>query len=610
MKSIFTSFLLFCVFISPNSFAQNVAMSLDGTDDYVSTGYGGVQGTAARSIEAWIKTTANCVPTSGGVQNVIADYGTFTTGARFTLNVLWGNAIRVEIGGSGLSGSIVVNDGVWHHVACVYDPSATDKYALYVDGFLDVAGNLTTIINTGSANDFRIGQRIDGVNNFDGEIDEVRFYNYARSAADIANELNAEYCVIPSGLEAYYRFNDGVANGSNAGLNTAIDDSGNGNNGTLNNFALTGTSSNWVTGPVIAPGANGSVITVSACSAYTSNSGVVYNSTGTYYETLTNASGCDSIVEIKLTISFPTGNISVNACNSYTSPSGNYTYTGTGLYYDTLQTAAGCDSVIAIDLTIDNYEATVFVAGCGFYTTPDGNNTWSVDGQYPVTYTNVAGCDSTIVYDVTIAGPSSSTINVTTCGSYTTPSGNNTYTSSGVYTDVIPNFAGCDSTITINLTLVNVSNGVTQNGFTLTADLVGATYQWFNCSDGDLTTPIAGETGQSFTPITSGDYAVEVTLNGCTTASACYNVDLSSISDNKIATAKIYPNPSNGQFTIMLNSKQNLSVSVIDLQGRILWNKSATNSASIIVDENLPSGVYFVQLKSNQKTATYKLVIL
>jgi len=614
MKAVYSFFLfgffLFFLF-EKNSVAQNTALSFDGVDDYVSTTYSGISGSSARTVEAWIKTTANAVPTAGGIQQVIADYGTFTTGARFTFCVLWGNAIRVEIGGSGLSGSIVVNDGQWHHVACVYDPTATDKYALYVDGFLDVAGNLTTVINTGTVNDFTIGRRVDGVNEFEGDIDEVRFFDYARTATEVANELNAEYCTIPSGLVAYYRLNDGVANAANAGLNTATDDSGNGNAGTLNNFALSGTSSNWVVGPVITPGLNGSSLAINTCSVYTSSNGTVYNSSGTYYETYTNAAGCDSIVELKLVINYPTGNLNANACNSYTSPSGNYTYTGTGLYYDTLQTAAGCDSVIAISLTIDSYEGTEVVSGCGSYTTPDGNQTFTSTGVFPVTYTNVANCDSIVNYDVTIGGPTTSSISITTCNSYTTPSGNNTYTTSGTYTDVVPNIFGCDSTITIDLTIIFVSNGVTQNGFTLTADLVGASYQWFTCTNGVLDSPIPGETGQVYTPTVTGDYAVEVSVGNCTTPSACYTVDFGSVSSSSISSAKIYPNPSKGGFSITLPAiENNIELTLIDIQGKTVSIRNLTATNKILVDEKLRAGIYFVKLEADNKIATYKVVIM
>lgn len=50
---------------------------------------------------------------------------------------------------------------------------------------------------------------------------------------------------------------------------------------------------------------------------------------------------------------------------------------------------------------------------------------------------------------------------------------------------------------------------VTQSGNTLTAVEAGASYQWINCATNQ---PIAGATGQSFTPVSSGSYAVQITL--------------------------------------------------------------------------------------------------
>lgn len=80
MKSI-----LFLTFISIfiHSFAQN-AIQLDGTNDIITVNYPGILGSNPRTIEAWIKTSSNYNPNTGGVQGVISDWGTFTTSNRST----------------------------------------------------------------------------------------------------------------------------------------------------------------------------------------------------------------------------------------------------------------------------------------------------------------------------------------------------------------------------------------------------------------------------------------------------------------------------------------------------------------------------------------------
>lgn len=227
-----------------NTQAQQNALDFDGINDYISTNYSGISGNTAKTIEAWIKTTKNSI-TSG--QSVIVDWGTLGTGTRFTFCILTNNAIRLEVQGSGLSGNIAVNDGAWHHVAAVYNPTATNKVSLYVDGILDTAGNLTTTVNTGLATTVRIGSRIDTVNFFQGDIDEVRIWDKALTQAEIQANKNIEFCSPPNNLKAYFKINEGTV-GANNTLITSIPSTVGSYTGTLIGFALTGTTSNFIAG--------------------------------------------------------------------------------------------------------------------------------------------------------------------------------------------------------------------------------------------------------------------------------------------------------------------------------------------------------------------------
>ncbi len=230
---------------------QNNALNFDGTDDYVQTSIPSVQGTAARTYEAWIRTTANANPNAGGTQKAIIDMGSFTTGGRFTMSLLFNNGIRIEVGGSGLNSTRPLNDGQWHHVAAVYDPlSSAASYFLYVDGALDTSGVLATPINTG-AGDVVIGRRIDGINRWNGDLDEIRIWSVARSASEIQTNYNKRLCSFPGSLAGYYRFNQGVAGGNNVLVSTAINELTRNGDGTLNNFSLTGSTSNWVASSVL-----------------------------------------------------------------------------------------------------------------------------------------------------------------------------------------------------------------------------------------------------------------------------------------------------------------------------------------------------------------------
>ncbi|NNJ56364.1 MAG: T9SS type A sorting domain-containing protein [Bacteroidia bacterium] len=493
--------LLLLLIISSLCFSQTSqnALNFDGSNDYVQTSFGGVQGSAARTVEAWIRTTANCDPGSGGIQHVIADYGSFTTGARFTLNVLWNNAPRIEVGGSGLSSATAVNDGNWHHVAAVYDPNATNKYSLYIDGAFDTSGNLPTSINTGSNSNLIIGKRIDNVRHFDGDIDEVRFWNSARTSTQIDSLYDQEICPVFNDLVAYYRFNQGTASGSNSGITSLPDKTSSSNNGTLNNFGLSGSSSNWVSGTSItAAPYTDSTWSEEKCRVYITPKGQFVFGSTVVKETLTNSVGCDSFVTINVTInpehstyttavacdSFvtPLGNVKKNSgifdevfnniygcdstvqtlleinysgsesiqvqkCDPYTSPSSKYTWTSTGIYYDTIQTTKGCDSIITVDLTIDTETfGSTYDTACTTYFSPQGRF-YTSSGIYVDTLNNSNGCDSILTINLTINHVSDSNISITACDSFTSSSGQNTWYNSGNVTEYFKNSNNCDSTV-------------------------------------------------------------------------------------------------------------------------------------------------------------------
>ena len=93
---------------------------------------------------------------------------------------------------------------------------------------------------------------------------------------------------------------------------------------------------------------------VNGCDSFISPSGKIWASSGVYYDTIVNSSGCDSIIRYDLTInnSFDTL-ISYSDCDSVLLPNGNVVRSS-GLYYDSLLTSKGCDSIYVYSVTINN----------------------------------------------------------------------------------------------------------------------------------------------------------------------------------------------------------------------------------------------------------------
>lgn len=107
--------------------------------------------------------------------------------------------------------------------------------------------------------------------------------------------------------------------------------------------------------------------------------------------------------------------------------------------------------VIAIEETHHNLEA----YGCDSYISPSGKE-FEFSGLYQDTIPNSIGCDSIISIDLTIISSSTASITAVSCDNYLSPS-SKVFLSSGMYLDTIPNAAGCDSIISIDLTIHNIS---------------------------------------------------------------------------------------------------------------------------------------------------------
>ena len=208
-----------------------------------------------------------------------------------------------------------------------------------------------------------------------------------------------------------------------------------------------------ITQQVVINSAQSSTLTESACYSYLSPGGNVYTSSGTYNDTIAANNGCDSVITINLSINTTYNTISETACDSYSAPSG-ASYSASGTYNDTIPNTAGCDSVITINLTILNStSSTISPTACDFYVSSSGANTWTSSGSYSDVITNTAGCDSVITVLLTIDNKTFNSFSEIACESYTTPSGLYTHTVSGIYQDTITNVAGCDSILTIDVTI-------------------------------------------------------------------------------------------------------------------------------------------------------------
>ncbi|MCU0431119.1 MAG: T9SS type A sorting domain-containing protein [Cytophagaceae bacterium] len=415
-------------------------------------------------------------------------------------------------------------DGNWHHIAHVIGSSVGGQ-RLYVDGLLKASGvNTTSGFNWNTV--VILGYSPNGQQDyFDGQIDELRIWNVARTDSQISSHMNCSFPTSAPGLRGNYHFDDGVANANNAGLTTLTDASGNAYNGTLYNFSLTGSVCNWITNvsdvgnlPALSISTTGNNVCAGSNITLTASGASNYSWTGG----ITNGTP-----------------FAINATNNYVVTGSN----GACVRKDSI-TITVFNGVPSVNLGPDGVvcSGSFVVLDAGF---PGSTYLWSDNstaqtlsvtspGSYSVTVTNACGVGSdNIVLTSALSpsvflGPDTSRCN----GSVTLNAGNPSasylwsdnstaqtlqVTSSGTYFVKVTNANGCYKydTIRVNIsTSVPIINlgadqkvcGTTTSSVTLNpnSNQSNVTYVW---SQGAATSPTLVVT-------TSNNYSVSVT-NSC-----------------------------------------------------------------------------------------------
>src|SRR5439155_1635012 len=134
--------------------------------------------------------------------------------------------------------------------------------------------------------------------------------------------------------------------------------------------------------------------------------GNIYNAAGSYNDTLVNAAGCDSVATLLLTVksfSSSTTNISICPAQLPYNWNGNI-YNAAGSYNDTLVNATDCDSVAMLLLTVKSFSSsTSNISICPAQLPYNWNgNSYNAAGSYLDTLVNAAGCDSVATLALTV----------------------------------------------------------------------------------------------------------------------------------------------------------------------------------------------------------------
>ena len=623
-------------------------LNFDGVNDYVSLGTSissAINNTNTLTLEAWINPSA-----LNGWNNIICDYN--GASQKFLFRVRNNNNVQFWINGNAMNSIITIPLNTWTHVAGVYD--GTNTY-VYVNGVLIASQALTGNFPTASYETV-IGSRVGGSELFTGSIDEVRVWTTARTAEQINGSMNCELQGNETGLLAYYNFNQGIDQANNSTETTLTDITSNGYNGTLTNFTLNGATSNWLAGSPVETGSSipstPSVTTpvtynqgdsASALSATTGSGGTgllwYTSATGgtgstsaptpdtstagssSYWVSSTNANGCESErVEIIVNVNAEATHLNFDGSN---------------------------DFVISATAPTNNTENQTYQAWFRIPSLPsnddrilqrgnDGTGGWSVQISVNSTGRLSAGIESPGIY---ITGTTVLTPNTWYQATFVFENNNSIrlYLNGNLEaTNTIGNVTLRNSDNRLRIGTGNIAseyfNGDIDDVRVWNAALsqtdiqdamnceldgsqnnVVAYYkfnQGFDAANNAAITTATDSSGNGNNGTLTNFALTGITSNwqsgsAITTGNTCSLV----LSNSNFETNKlnIYPNPSNGIFTI--NSEEVLDIKVYDLIGKLIYSNKVNSGINQIDISNYSNGIYLLQYSTTSgKTNSMKLI--
>ena len=251
-------FLLVFTLLSSKMSAQvweNLAMDFSGSTDHIFLSASGtpLSGDADFTLEAsfLIAPPPTACTNSSRFRRLFSLTSTSGPFSLFEIGecagILTTSWTSTTAGSNGPFTSVAIGSG-WHHIAVVRNKNAANELVIYLDGQVAYSRPVVGTLNIGA---IRIGHPVAGgpIRTWLGQVDEVRLWSIPRTAADIQAFKDCTIMGSSPDLVANWTFDQTtqgvVANGPNNGF-MAEDMSGNLNHGILNNFALSGPTSNFV----------------------------------------------------------------------------------------------------------------------------------------------------------------------------------------------------------------------------------------------------------------------------------------------------------------------------------------------------------------------------
>jgi len=239
----------------------------------------------------------------------------------------------------------------------------------------------------------------------------------------------------------------------------------------------------------------------------------------------------DNCFDVVIATPIPEQNIDTMICEGQCFMLGDSCFAENGSFSLTLTAFNTCDSIVNLNLTILNTDTTFLTESiCTEESFMVGDSIYTETGIYETAVASSQSCDSIVILDLTVLLPFETTLIDSICVGDSFQVGNEFYTETGTYIDTLINSAGCDSIVSLDLTVISLvaeilspdeinclQSSVFLDG-TNSSDGVGISQLWTS-ANGQIT----GAIDTLFTTVNAeGDYILTVTQASCTVADTIF----------------------------------------------------------------------------------------
>lgn len=623
---------------------SNTALVLDGSNDYVSIPYNAALNPTSFTMEAWVK-----VNSFGNHQAIMSSREDLPSFLGYTMYINGSSNNLCFQTGTGSGWEDFNTDYIlttsWTHVAMSYDGTTKRVYA---NGVL--VGSQAGSYAQNTINNFQIGCEGSGspVYYYNGEIDEVRIWNTARTEDEIRETMYKELQGNESNLVAYYSFEDGTGT-------TLADGTSNSHDGTLTNMDNTDwTNSNAFTTWLGSSSSdwNNADNWSNGVPESSSNVGIYSGSNAPAISGLPEvnsmyiASSATISLNSSITINgyhFVESNVDLNG-NQITLANNGYLVEGSALLYGTTgyctntstlnnisnENVAGLGAVITSAANLGSTEIRR-------YHQSFGAGAQSIKRVYSISPTNNTGLNATLEFhydDSEINGLTESNLvlykstdNGTTWSEAggTVNTTENTITLTGI--DGFSWWTAAESGVTLAIELTNFAGKYLNESVVLTWETASEknneAFILYRSTDGYSFEPIAEIIGAGTSQTNSYYHYTDNYINKGNTyyyklCDRDYNgqitehniIEINTQQGSRSIINKTYPNPCNDALYISLQPMQSGTLMILDARGTQLLRMKVDQPTGLLkIDmSNFPNGVYYIMITNGSFSEVKKII--